>query len=101
MISKEWRKASKTPEEESTEEASTEMMTFAFSRMSDEVSSLIEARTKEIKEIAAKNEELLLNILPGSIVPRMMKDEKNIADSFEECSILLEISLDLRRCPRS
>mgnify|MGYP001175703093 FL=1 len=76
------------PESESSEEASTEMMTFAFSRMSDEVSSLIEARTKEIKEVAAKNEELLLNILPGSIVPRMMKDEKNIADSFEECSIL-------------
>ena len=59
MISKEWRRAFKTLKE-STEEASTEMMTFAFSRMSDEVSSLIEARTKEIKEIAAKNEELLL-----------------------------------------
>ena len=75
-------------EDEGSEEASNEMMTFAFTRMSDEVSSLIDARTKEIKEIASKNEELLLNILPGSIVPRMLGDEKNIADSFDECSIL-------------
>ncbi len=70
------------------EEESNKMMTYAFTRMSDEVTSLIDARTAEIKEIATKNEELLLNILPGSIVPRMLGDEKTIADSFEECSIL-------------
>ena len=70
------------------EEESNKMMTYAFTRMSDEVTSLIDARTAEIKEIATKNEELLLNILPGSIVPRMLGEEKTIADSFEECSIL-------------
>ena len=71
-----------------SEEESNKMMTYAFTRMSDEVTSLIDARTAEIKEIATKNEELLLNILPGSIVPRMLGEEKTIADSFEECSIL-------------
>ena len=70
------------------EAESNKMMTYAFTRMSDEVTSLIDARTAEIKEIATKNEELLLNILPGSIVPRMLGEEKTIADSFEECSIL-------------
>ena len=71
-----------------SEEESNKMMTYAFTRMSDEVTSLIDARTAEIKDIATKNEELLLNILPGSIVPRMLGEEKTIADSFEECSIL-------------
>ena len=70
------------------EAESNKMMAYAFTRMSDEVTSLIDARTAEIKEIATKNEELLLNILPGSIVPRMLGEEKTIADSFEECSIL-------------
>ena len=32
------------------------MMTYAFTRMSDDVTSLIDARTAEIKEIATKNE---------------------------------------------
>ena len=61
------------------EAESNKMMTYAFTRMSDEVTSLIDARTAEIKEIATKNEELLLNILPGSIVPRMLGEEKTIA----------------------
>ena len=39
----------KKSDAESTEDASVELMSLAFSRMSDEVSSLISARTKEME----------------------------------------------------
>ena len=64
------------------------MMGIAISRMSDEVVSLIEARTGEIQAALARNEELLLNILPESIAARKLANEKVIADSHESCSVL-------------
>ena len=77
-----------TEDFEKAEEASTEMMGIAISRMSDEVVSLIEARTGEIQAALARNEELLLNILPESIAARKLANEKVIADSHESCSVL-------------
>ena len=48
-----------TEDFEKAEEASSEMMGIAISRMSDEVVALIEARTGEIKTALDRNEELL------------------------------------------
>lgn len=91
-----------TEDFEKAEEASSEMMGIAISRMSDEVVALIEARTGEIKTALDRNEELLLNILPKDIAVRKLANEKVIADSHESCSVLFgdivgftELSKDL------
>lgn len=82
------KKLTDTDDFEKAEQASTEIMSIAITRMSDEVVALIEARTGEIKEALERNEELLLNILPGPIAARKLANEKVIADSHEICSVL-------------
>jgi class 3 adenylate cyclase len=77
-----------TQDFEKAEQASTEIMKIAITRMSDEVVALIEARTGEIQSALKRNEELLLNILPESIAARKLANEKVIADSHECCSVL-------------
>ena len=82
------KKLTDTDDFETAEQASTEIMSIAITRMSDEVVALIEARTGEIKEALERNEELLLNILPKSIAVRKLANEKVIADSHDICSVL-------------
>ena len=47
-----------------------------------------EQHLARIESEKQKNEELLLNILPRSIATRMKADERLIADSVSDCSIL-------------
>ena len=49
---------------------------------------LIKQRTKELEEEKNISENLLLNILPESIAVRLKNGESNIADSFQEVSVL-------------
>ena len=82
------RNMSDSQDFEKAEQASTEIMKIAITRMSDEVVALIEARTGEIQSALKRNEELLLNILPEPIAARKLANEKVIADSHECCSVL-------------
>jgi len=64
-------------------------------RISQELESKVQERTRklrsanlQLREEQQKSSELLLNILPESIVERIQQGETNISDSFNEASIL-------------
>ena len=64
-------------------------------RISQELESKIQQRTRKLRETniqlrdeQQKSTDLLLNILPESIVDRIQQGETNISDSFNEASIL-------------
>lgn len=69
-----------------------------FSNGADELSSLgetinwmlaaLESSLKELKAEREKAEQLLLNILPQPIANRLKKEERTIADSFNEATVL-------------
>ncbi len=69
-----------------------------FSNGVDELSSLgktinwmlsaLESSLKELKSEREKAERLLLNILPQPIANRLKKEERTIADSFNEATVL-------------
>ncbi|MFB2975197.1 adenylate/guanylate cyclase domain-containing protein [Microseira sp. BLCC-F43] len=69
-----------------------------FSNGADELSSLgktinwmlsaLESSLKDLKSEREKVEQLLLNILPQPIANRLKKEERTIADSFNEATVL-------------
>ncbi len=77
---------------------SNDLSMRVFSNGADELSSLgktinwmlsaLESSLKELKAEREKAEQLLLNILPQPIANRLKKEERTIADSFNEATVL-------------
>jgi adenylate cyclase len=53
-----------------------------------ELEARIAIRTRELAEEHARSERLLLNILPEPIADRLKSEERTIADSFEDVTVL-------------
>ncbi|HAZ45372.1 MAG TPA: histidine kinase [Cyanobacteria bacterium UBA11369] len=77
---------------------SNDLSMRVFSNGADELSSLgktinwmlsaLESSLKDLKAEREKAEQLLLNILPQPIANRLKKEERTIADSFNEATVL-------------
>jgi len=72
---------------DSTDDRSVELMTVAFSRMSNEVTALLEARTREMKkayeQAAQINREMRSSINYASMLQRAMLKAESFPDDFK------------------
>jgi serine phosphatase RsbU (regulator of sigma subunit) len=72
---------------ESSDDRSVELMTVAFSRMSNEVTALLEARTREMKmayeQVAQINSEMRSSINYASVLQRAMLRAECFPDDFK------------------
>jgi adenylate cyclase len=59
-----------------------------------ELEARIDLRTRELAEEHARSERLLLNILPQPIADRLKSEERTIADSFEDVTVLFADIVD-------
>ena len=60
----------------------------ALQLANEELETRVELRTAELRQEKERSEELLLNVLPASIVDRLKESNESPAEHFEEATIL-------------